>query len=80
MKKMLARIGLLGLVAGLAGMSYSMPAVAAPKAPVAQQDGRDIIIVITPDEVYLYIIDDGGVAATSAVTAAKTLTDATFDN
>ncbi|AKQ67059.1 hypothetical protein A176_003971 [Myxococcus hansupus] len=80
MKKMLARIGLLGLVAGLAGMSYSMPAVAAPKAPVATQDARDVIIIITPDEVYLYIIDDGGVAATGTVAAAKALTDATFDN
>ncbi|WIG96667.1 hypothetical protein [Myxococcus sp. SDU36] len=79
MKKTLARFGLLGLLAGLAGMSYSMPAAAAPKATQQQNLGYyEYEIIITENEIYL--IYEYGEFAPVANAAATALNDATFDN
>jgi hypothetical protein len=84
MKKLIAKLSLLGLVAGLAASSYSIPAVAAVDGaskyagPTANAAASEvIIIIINPDEYYWVEYYSAQADAPSSV--APALNDATFD-
>lgn len=89
MKKFLARLSLVGLFAGLAATSYAVPASAAATDQAAVYDGPTtnaadieivIIIIDTPDYVYLYeVYYYEGAAANVTATPSGALTDAAFD-
>lgn len=84
MKKFLARLSLLGLFAGLAATSFSVPASAAVTDQNAAYEGpstnvADIIIIIieTPD--YIYYVEYYGADDQPTSAASGVLTDAAFD-
>ncbi len=79
MKKTLARFGLLGLLAGLAGMSYSMPAAAAPKPTQQENIGIYEYEIIIGDD-YIYLIYEYGEFSPVANATTTALNDTTFDN
>ncbi|MCP3142452.1 hypothetical protein [Pyxidicoccus xibeiensis] len=85
MKKMFARFGLLGLLAGFAGMSYSLPAAAAVSdSHSGTVDSSlyyyEITIIEGPDVIYYYEIYEFGLANPGGGTTADALNDTTFDN
>ena len=77
MKKMLARFGMLGMLAGLAGMSYSMPVMAA----ASDNTGADnnIVIIIWDDQYYELVWVDLGIANPGGETSLAALDDSAFD-
>jgi hypothetical protein len=89
MKKFLARLSLLGLFAGLAATSFSVPASAAVTDQNAAYEGpstnmaeREIVIIIidTPDYIYyVEYYEYYGAAAQAAGAPSAALTDAAFD-
>ena len=84
MKKMLARFGLLGLLAGFAGMSYSMPASAAStdahSGPVDSAVYHvEIIIIEGPDVVWVEYYEVYGLANPGGGAATAALNDSAFD-
>ena len=87
MKKLLARLSLVGLFAGLAATSYAVPAAAASTDANAAYDGpttsgnlREIVVIIidTPDYVYYVEYYQYGTAA-AANSPSGGLTEAAFD-
>lgn len=87
MKKLFARLSLVGLFAGLAASSYAVPAAASVADRGAVYDGPTnsmvyeevIIIVVTPDEVYWVEEYYYYGAVAKEASATPVLTDATFD-
>lgn len=86
MKKFLASLSMLGLLAGLAATSYAVPASAAATDQAAVYDGPTtnvaseivIIIIETPDYIY-YVEYYEGAAANVTSASSGALTDAAFD-
>ena len=88
MKKFLARLSLLGLFAGLAATSFSVPASAAVtdqnaayEGPATNMADREIVIIIidTPDYIYIVEYYEYGAAAQTSGAPSAALTDAAFD-